>query len=394
MGKKVLFISSSVGLGHVYRDLAIAKELRNLKPDIDLYWLAEPPVTQVLTEAGERVLPEIITKANTFTANLSDDKNQFNLIKYAYAMNNYAPTVVEGYTKIIHREKFDLVIGDETYELSIINGKNPELIDWPFIMIWDFVKAYPMTNSPMDRMIAWIMNNKVYKFKENPKYPNIFLGQIEDIADERLGLFQINGRDWGRKYCTFVGYPVHFNPTLYSDPAEMKKRLGYGREPLIICAIGGTGAGVGLFDLCAKAYPLIKAKIPNVKMVMVAGPSFNIKSLNVPDGIEIRGYVPRLFEHFAACDLAIVLGGGTSTLELAALKRPFINFPLERHFEQMVQVAGMLERYKAGVKMFYSKTTPEMLAEEAAANIGKKVECLDFPMDGCKKAAEVIAKFI
>jgi UDP:flavonoid glycosyltransferase YjiC (YdhE family) len=141
-------------------------------------------------------------------------------------------------------------------------------------------------------------------------------------------------------------------------------------------------------------YPLIKAQIPDVKMVMVAGPSIETKSLKMPDGIEVRGYVPDLFEHFAACDLAIVLGGGTSTLELAALKRPFIYFPLEKHAEQQIVIARRNERYHAGIKMLFSKTTPEALAQAVVSNIGKKVEYLEMPIDGCKKAAEVIAKFM
>lgn len=39
-GKKALFISGSFGLGHVVRDLAIARELRRENPDIEISWLA------------------------------------------------------------------------------------------------------------------------------------------------------------------------------------------------------------------------------------------------------------------------------------------------------------------------------------------------------------------
>ena len=55
-----------------------------------------------------------------------------------------------------------------------------------------------------------------------------------------------------------------------------------------------------------------------------------------PDGepfSEVRGYVPNLYQHFAACDLAVVQGWGTTTLELTALSRPFLYFPREQHFE-------------------------------------------------------------
>jgi hypothetical protein len=55
--KRVLYVSSPIGLGHVRRDLAIAAELRASHPDLLIDWLAQPPVTRVLEERGERVHP-------------------------------------------------------------------------------------------------------------------------------------------------------------------------------------------------------------------------------------------------------------------------------------------------------------------------------------------------
>ena len=44
--------------------------------------------------------------------------------------------------------------------------------------------------------------------------------------------------------------------------------------------------------------------------------------------------------------------------------------------------------------MTFSKTTPSMLAKEIAANIGKKVDYVEMPMDGVKNVAEIIGKFL
>jgi spore coat polysaccharide biosynthesis predicted glycosyltransferase SpsG len=38
-----LHLSSSIGLGHVTWDLAIAAELRRLAPELEILWLAAPP---------------------------------------------------------------------------------------------------------------------------------------------------------------------------------------------------------------------------------------------------------------------------------------------------------------------------------------------------------------
>ena len=44
--KKALMLSSSIGLGHARRDVAICDELRLLHPDLEIEWLAQDPVTR------------------------------------------------------------------------------------------------------------------------------------------------------------------------------------------------------------------------------------------------------------------------------------------------------------------------------------------------------------
>jgi UDP:flavonoid glycosyltransferase YjiC (YdhE family) len=101
-----------------------------------------------------------------------------------------------------------------------------------------------------------------------------------------------------------------------------------------------------------------------------------------------------LYKHLAAADFCIVTGGGTITLELTALQRPFLYFPLEQHFEQEIDVAMRCERHRAGIKLMYSKTTPESLAKEVVSNIGKKVNYASIPIDGAQKAAKLISELL
>ena len=44
--KRLLFVSSPIGLGHVRRDVAVAGVLRELHPDVEVEWLAQHPVVQ------------------------------------------------------------------------------------------------------------------------------------------------------------------------------------------------------------------------------------------------------------------------------------------------------------------------------------------------------------
>ena len=55
--KRALYLSSPIGLGHGRRDIAIARELRKLHPDLQVDWLAQDPVTRLLEASGERVHP-------------------------------------------------------------------------------------------------------------------------------------------------------------------------------------------------------------------------------------------------------------------------------------------------------------------------------------------------
>src|SRR5206468_8848954 len=55
--KRVLYLSSPIGLGHGRRDIAITRELRQLHPDLEVDWLAQDPVTRLLEANGECVHP-------------------------------------------------------------------------------------------------------------------------------------------------------------------------------------------------------------------------------------------------------------------------------------------------------------------------------------------------
>ena len=89
-------------------------------------------------------------------------------------------------------------------------------------------------------------------------------------------------------------------------------------------------------------------------MIAVAGPRIDPASLGATPGVEVRAFVPDLYRHLIASDLAVVQGGLTTTMELVAGRRPFLYFPLANHFEQSRHVAHRLDRYGAGRRMDYA----------------------------------------
>ena len=289
------------------------------------------------------------------------------------------------------------MIGDETYEIFVALMDHPDLLQAPFAAIYDFIGNDATSGNLLERFgtymwcRVWAKAGKLFTCR---KSLGLFVGELEDVPDRSLGFRLPNRRELARTHLNFTGYVLPFDPADFTDREAIRSRLGYDEAPLIICTIGGTAVGKDLLDLCGRAFPIIKEGIPDLHMVMVCGPRLDPQSLHVPDGIEVKGYVPALHEHLAACDLAITQGGGTTTLELTALQRPFLFFPLERHFEQEIHVAERLARHRAGVRMQFSQTTPESLAEVVVANIGQEVDYASISTDGAQKAAELINQFL
>jgi UDP:flavonoid glycosyltransferase YjiC (YdhE family) len=129
-------------------------------------------------------------------------------------------------------------------------------------------------------------------------------------------------------------------------------------------------------------------------MVLAAGPRIDPASLSVPAGVEVRGYVPRLDHHLAACDLAVVQGGLATTMELAAAGRPFLYVPLARHFEQQIHVAHRLDRYGVGHRVAFDEASPSRIADVIANELVRPVTAAPIPRDGAARAAAMIAELL
>ena len=132
-------------------------------------------------------------------------------------------------------------------------------------------------------------------------------------------------------------------------------------------------------------------------MLLVTGPRIDPRLLPDTEGMDKRGYVPDLFEHLACADAAIVQGGLSTTMELVAAGRPFIYFPLRRHWEQQHFVTHRLNHYRAGLRMDYTTTTADDLAttmRAALAKAGTRPDYRKVPRGGAARAAARIATLV
>ncbi len=142
------------------------------------------------------------------------------------------------------------------------------------------------------------------------------------------------------------------------------------------------------------AFPQAKRRVPALRMVVVTGPRIDPSTLPTHDGLEVCAFVPKLYRHLAACDLAVVQGGLTTCMELTANRRPFLYFPLAHHFEQNFHVAHRLDRYRAGRRMDYATTDADAIAEAIAVEIGRTVQYRPVAGDGAARAAGLLAQLL
>ncbi len=397
---RALFISSPIGLGHAQRDVAIARELRHAQPDLQIDWLAQDPVTRVLEAEGERIHPASAHLANESkhieSESAEHDLHCFHALR---RMDEIKAANFMAFHDLVREQRYDLWIGDEAWELDYYLHENPREKRVPFAWLTDFVGYLPMDDGgARERFVAADHNAMmVDHIAEHPDVRDLslFVGNPDDIVPERLGPELPMIRDWTERHFDFTGYVTGFDPADLGERTKLRAELGYGDdERVCIVTVGGSGVGATLLRQVIAAFPEARERVPDLRMIVVAGPRIDPASLPSHDGLEVVPYVHNLYRHLAACDLAVVQGGLTTSMELTAQKRPFLYFPLRHHFEQNFHVRHRLERYGAGRYMDFDHSPPEAIAAAIAQDIGREVSYRDVEVDGASRAARRLAELL
>ncbi|MBW3603626.1 MAG: alpha/beta fold hydrolase [Actinobacteria bacterium] len=398
--RKVLYLSSPIGLGHVRRDLAVAEQLRTRHPDIRVEWLAQHPVTTVLEAAGETIHPAsdwLASESGHIASEAAGhDLHCFQALR---RMDEILVTNFMVFQEVVEDGLYDLVIGDEAWDVDHFWHENPELKRGSHVWFTDFVGYLPMPDGG-EREAYLTADYNAEKIEHIERFPRIrdraiFVGNAPDVVPEVFGPDLPKITDWTQDHFDFSGYITGFTPPPPDEAAQWRAELGYADdEKICIVTVGGSGVGEDLLHKAIAAYPIAKRAVPELRMVVVAGPRIDPQRLPRYPGLEVHGYVERLYRHLCVCDLAVVQGGLTTTMELTAARRPFLYFPLGHHFEQTYHVRHRLDQYGAGVHMDYVATDPDGLAAAITAEIGRAVDYRPVETDGAERAAAMIAELI
>jgi pimeloyl-ACP methyl ester carboxylesterase/predicted glycosyltransferase len=409
--KRVLYVSSPIGLGHARRDVAIARSLREHHPDVEVEWLAQHPVTTVLEQAGETIHPASRLLANE-SAHIEDESGEHDLHCFQ-ALRDMDEILIANFMlfhDVVEDDHYDLVVGDEAWEVDHFLHENPELKRFAYAWFTDFVGMLPMPGSDRgpfsgsadpelrEAVVAADVNAEMIEHIERFPYVRdraIFVGNPDDIVPERFGPGLPAIGEWTEAHYDFAGYITGFDPAEVADRQALRAELGYDPdEQVCVVTVGGSGVGEHLLRRVIAAFPAARRKVPELRMVGVAGPRIDPASLPVHGGLEVHAFVPGLYRHLAASDLAVVQGGLTTCMELTAARRPFIYLPLRHHFEQNHHVAHRLDRYGAGHRLAYDEADPDHLADLIAARIGAEVGYRPVETDGADRAAAMLADLL
>jgi pimeloyl-ACP methyl ester carboxylesterase/predicted glycosyltransferase len=398
--RRALFVSSAIGLGHVQRDLAIARSLRTLQPDLDIDWFTVDPAARYLAQEGERLHPVTQRLANE-SRHFEQQAGEHDLSAF-FALRTMDEIMTRNFmtfVDLVEAEHYDIVVGDEAWEVDYHYHENPELKRQPFVFLTDFVGCLPMEPGN-EREALLCADRNADDLEHVARYPGIrdaalFVGNRDDVTEAPFGPGLPGIRDWTDRNFSYCGYALPFDPAALADTERLRALHGYRRdEKIAIATVGGTAVGRPLLRRIVQAFPRMKRALPELRLIVVAGPRLPTDDFPQLDGLEIRPYVHKLYEHLACCDLALVQGGLSTCMELVATRRPFLSFPLQRHFEQCVHVRCRLANYGADRSLDFATLDPDTLAERALAAMHEPVRYRPVEMDGAARAALRIAQVL
>ncbi|MBC7638798.1 MAG: alpha/beta fold hydrolase [Rhodoferax sp.] len=399
--RKALYLSSPIGLGHARRDIAIADQLRLLRPDLQVDWLAQDPVTRLLRHRGESVHPASAWLANE-SAHVEHESGEHDLHAFQ-AIRRMDEILVNNFmvfADVVRDGGYDVVVGDEAWDVDYFLHENPELKTFAFAWMTDFVGWLPMPDGGAAEA-ALTADYNAEMIEQRTRFSrvrdrSVFVGDPADVVDRDFGPGLPGIREWTMEHYDFSGYVTGFDPPSVERSDDLRRELGVTpQQRLCLVTVGGSSVGTSLLHTVLRAVPAIRRLVPDLEIVLVTGPRIDAASLPTVPGVHVVGYVPDLYRHLAACDVAVVQGGLTTCMELTALRKPFVYVPLRHHFEQTFHVRHRLDRYEAGRCLDYEDALdPDKLADAIAKECTREVTYRQVQSDGAACAAALLTDLL
>lgn len=332
------FFSSPIGLGHVTRDIAIVKNIKN----ISINFVTGSGAAEILRKLDYKI--DDVYNPPSFIVENGILNNQ---TKWLWNYFQYYKNCKKISEKIIKTNNSDLIISDEDFA-SLIVAQNLKI---PNILITDVLET------KFTKGIASLIERKMNKSMMNI----IKKCDVVIIPEE--------GHDQGN--IKRVGPIVR---EINVSREELREKFSFNKTTIII-SIGGTDAGLFLIE---KSIESILKINQDIEIVVVSGPAISKKFSNVRN----LGFVDNLHELIFASDLIISLAGKSTIDEAKAYGTPGIFIPIKGHFEQE-------DNAKTEGFIFEDINRLETLISEKLEQKRNKINT-----NGAKLASEIIKKMI
>ena len=332
------FFSSPIGLGHVTRDIAIARNLH----EFSINFITGSGAAKMLQKLDFKI--DDVYNPPSFIVNEGILKNQ---TKWLWNYFHYYKNCKNISEKVLKTNKTDLVISDEDFA-SLTVAQNLKI---PNILITDVLET------KFTKGIASLIERKMNK------------SMMNIIKNCDVVIIPEEGHDQGNiKRVGPIVREINFSRE------ELRKKFSFNKITIII-SIGGTDAGLFLIK---KSIESILKINQDIEIVVVSGPAINKKFSNVRN----LGFVDNLHELIFASDLIISLAGKSTIDEAKAYGTPGIFIPIKGHFEQE-------DNAKTEGFVFEDINRLETLISEKLEQKRNKIN-----ISGTKLASEIIKKMI
>ena len=380
--KRALYISSPIGLGHARRDVAIADELRTLHPDLQIDWLAQHPVTALLERRAasasirrRRGWPTSRPTSRTRPASTTCTRS-----RRSAGWTRSSSTTSWCSTTSSSDEHYDLVIGDEAWDVDYFLHENPELKRFAFAWMTDFVGWLPMPDGG-DAEAALTADYNAEMIEQRARFRrvrdrSIFVGDPDDIVPDASGPACPAIREWTDGELRVLRLRHRLRPGRVRRP---RARCGPSSAtgPTSGCASSPSAAPASAATCCAAS----STPCPPPAAWSTACASWwspvHASTTRAPpaQGVSLPPVRPRALPPPRRLRPRRRAGGLTTCMELTANRRPFVYVPLQHHFEQNFHVHHRLQRYGAGRRLDYDEAAdPDSLAKVIADEIGRTVD--------------------
>ncbi len=380
---KILIMTSVFGGGHVFRDVAIAEELKKALPsDFEIIFASGGNAYEMLKAEGLQVeeipgmnIPAHMGKVHFFRCYLAALWSEFLQVFYLRNMiKKYHPC---------------LIVLDEYFFLT----DYCRFRKVPVVFICDFlgIPQYSILRNPlrslMEKLFDWLIIN--WQARRTERW--IFTGDIDQVPRE----------DW-RKRAHDLGI-VMVEPitklqyTSLPEQKDARRNLGFNEnEKVITVAVGCAGVGEYLLNAANAAASLLSDRVSDLRIELICGKGIDSDPLRriAGPGVRIHDYVRNFQEFIAASDAAVIQSGFTTTVEYLMAGVPIVVVPLANHWEQATTARYVAKKFD--VKTIDAlQVSPEVLAEAMLELLSQsRREKSPFRGDGHILAARAIANVL